>query len=98
MQALGAVTRVVDFQGWLAAVRRKAGCELCGNDHLVAHAALGHPFADPGLAFFGLVAVRGVDEVPTVLEEVIEDFKRRLLVALAHHIFPGISKIHRSKA
>jgi len=62
MQALGAVTRVVDFQGWLAAVRRKAGCELCGNDHLVAHAALGHPFADPGLAFFGLVAVRAMSE------------------------------------
>lgn len=33
-----------------------------------------------------------VDEVPAVLEEVIEDFKRRLLVALAHHIFPVLGK------
>jgi len=62
VQALGAVARVVDLQGWSAAVRRKAGCELCGDDHLVAHAALGYPFADPGLAFFGLVVVRAVSE------------------------------------
>jgi len=39
-----------------------------------------------------------VDEVPAVLEEVIEDFKCRLLVALAHHIFPVLGKpLHSQK-
>lgn len=62
--------------------------ELGRDDHLVAHAALLHPFADPLLGFFVLVVIGRVDEVAALRVEVVHHFKSRLLVAFSQHSLP----------
>ena len=35
-----------------------------------------------------------VDEIPTLLVEVIQDFKHSLLVAFAHELLPCVAEVH----
>jgi hypothetical protein len=39
-----------------------------------------------------------VDKIAALLVEVVQDLKRRLLVALAHHLFPRVTEVHRAEA
>lgn len=72
---------------------------LCGDDHLVADAALLHPFSDELLGCSVLVVVRRVDEVTAGLVERIEQLQRALLVHLSEtKLVPLVSDAHASKA
>ena len=54
------------------------------NNHLIPHPTLLHPLTNPRLALFILVIIARVDEVATIIVEVIENLKGSILVAFTH--------------
>jgi hypothetical protein len=65
VKGLGRVAGIVDAKPRAIFVRRVgvAGRKLGGEDDLVTHIPLLHPFADPGLGFFILVVVGSVNSI-----------------------------------
>jgi hypothetical protein len=45
----------------------------------------------------GVMDVR-INEIPPLLVKVIQNLKRRLLVALAHELDPRVAKVHGAEA
>ena len=87
MQGFGAVAGEVAVDDFtMAAVVGVAGGELGGDDHLVAQAAGGHPFADPLLRLLGLVVVGGVDEIASLLVEIVEKRECVVFADWAHEL------------
>lgn len=97
LQALCVVALEIDLDGG-AGAEADAGGEFGRDDHLIPVLAPGHPFADPGLALFVLVVVGGVDEVPAVVVEVVEDLEGCLPVTFPHELLPRLAEIHGPKA
>jgi hypothetical protein len=58
------------------------------NDHLVPALSPLHLFADPLLALTALIHVGGIDEVAAEVVKGVQELKRGLLGALAHHPLP----------
>ena len=96
LERFGMVALVICFDALWA--KREGRGEFGSEDDFIAVATLGHPFAEPDFGRFTLVIVGGVDEVAAVRVKVVEDFERGLLVAFAHEAFPGIAKVHGTKA
>ena len=95
VQRLGRVADEVGVEGGVVAlVGAPGGGELGGDDHLVAHAALREPFADPLLGLLVLVVVGRVDEVAALGVEEVHHFEGRLFVAFAHHALPVELLVH----
>ena len=87
MQALGTVAGKVDKDVLLRgqAVDALVIGGVFGRDHhLIAVVALLHPGADPLLGLLKLVIVGRVEEVTSLLKEVVEDFLGGLLITGSH--------------
>lgn len=84
VQALGAIAIEIDNDFLVTATSVKVGREFGSDDHLIAHAALLHPFSDPPLGLLGLVVVRGIEEVPPFTVEVVQDTLGSIQIAGSH--------------
>lgn len=65
---------------------------LARNDRLVPAPGLLHSFAYPLLALTALIHVGGIDEIATEVVKRVQELKRGLLGALAHHPFQLVPK------
>ena len=70
----------------VASIVGVAGGEFGSDDHLVAQAAGGHPLADPHLGLLRLVVVGGVNEVTSLLVEVVEKCKSVVFADWTHEL------------
>ena len=76
-----------------ALVGSKGGRVFGCDDHLVADAARGKPFAEPLLGLLRLVVIRRVHEISPPGVEVIEHGQSYVLVAQAHDFGPEIWRL-----
>jgi hypothetical protein len=72
----------------------KLGC----YDHIIPHAPLFHPLANPLLAFTKLVVDGRIDEVAALLVEVVEHGEGCLLGTFAESGFPSFTEVHGAEA